>query len=332
MKASVNRLIVACLVLGCVFPLGCADTRRPLAEYSAHNDTERVIRADDYVAYLKRERFTKGELEKLPRAAIILHHDDVEGYLRALGYSKWERLQLGETDPNLMFVVRGEPGKPEFIINRGLPGGGGITTQAAELAALGVKEIIHIGTAGFIGTELPDRAIVVSAGSIKDGAAVILSDDPREPISTPDPLLLLRIVKASSTKLNKPINVAIGYTSPIFYLQPSGVIKELIRQRRAFYVEMEGAPLFEVCKRLNVAAASIVIGSDRYTLDRDGKLKHDYFDSTREQEVQALRIAIDVLASPSPGTPGEVFALAKTRRSICVVRASTRGALPLSSP
>ena len=286
-----KRAIAALFVIGCSLLSGCADARRPLAEYAAHNDSPRVIRADDYVAYLKRERFIKGELEDLPAGAIILHHDDVEAYLRDLGYAKWERLQLGQTDPNLMFIVRGEPGKPQFIINRGLPGAGGITTQAAELAALGVKEIIHIGTAGLIGEALPDRAIVLSLGCVKDGAAVMLSDDPREPTSEPDPRLILKIFSASKTTMH----AAIGYTSPIFYLQPSGIIRELIHDRRAEYVEMEGAPLFEICKRLNVAAASIVIGSDRYTLDRDGRLKHDYFESTREQELRAMRLAIDVL-------------------------------------
>ena len=286
------KTIGSVIVAGCLLLAGCTTTRPPLAEYSAHNATERVILPGDYVEYLRKEKFTHGELDHLPSMAIILHHDDVDGYLRALGYSKWDKLQTGETDPNVMYIVRvDDTGKRDFIVNRGLPGAGGITTQAAELAALGVKEIIHIGTAGFLGNTLPDRAIVVSLGSIKDGAAVMLSDDPAEPISRPDSILAHRIASAASTKLH----AAVGYTSPIFYLQPSGVIRELIRDRLVSYVEMEGAPLFEVCKRLNVAAASIVIGSDRYTLDRGGELKHDYFESTREQEMQALRIAIEAL-------------------------------------
>jgi purine-nucleoside phosphorylase len=286
-----RRPLFALLVIGSSLMVGCAQSR-PLREYSAYNATERIILPQDYVAYLKREKFTQGELDHLPSAAIILHHDDVEGYLRALGYSKWEKLQTGETDPNVMYVVR-EQGK-EFIVDRGLPGAGGITTQAAELAALGVKQIIHIGTAGFIGPDLPDRAIVVSVGSIRDGAAVMLSDDPGEPVSRVDRTLLFQIGMAMGKQDLRMIN-GLGYTSPIFYLQPSGVIKELIRETRASYVEMEGAPFFEIARRMNVAAASIVIGSDRYTLDRDGKLKHDYFESTREQELTALRIAIDAL-------------------------------------
>lgn len=284
-----NRSFAALLVLGYSFLAGCAESR-PLREYSAYNKSERVILPGDYVAYLKREKFTHGELDHLPTGAIILHHDDVEGYLKALGYSKWEKLQTGETDPNVMYIVR-EPGKKEFIVNRGLPGAGGITTQAAELAAMGVKEIVHIGTAGLVGTELPDRAIVASIGSIKDGAAVLLSDDPRAAISYPNADLLARICAQDAS-----MEGATGYTSPIFYLQPSGIIKELIRDKRASYVEMEGAPLFEMAKRLNVAAASIVVGSDRYTLDAKGELKHDYFGSTREQEMVALRVAIDALS------------------------------------
>src|SRR5215212_7809078 len=192
-----QRSIFGLLVLGYSLLAGCAGPGRPLREYSAYNASERVILPSDYVAYLKREKFTHGELDHLPASAIILHHDDVEGYLKALGYSKWERLQTGETDPNVMYIVRGEPGKKEFVVNRGLPGAGGITTQAAELAAMGVKEIIHIGTAGLVGTELPDRAIVVSTGCVRDGAAVMLSDDPRESVSYPDVELSFRIFGAA---------------------------------------------------------------------------------------------------------------------------------------
>jgi Phosphorylase superfamily len=210
-----RRLVFALFVLGYSLLVGCADSR-PLGEYSAYTRSERVILPRDYVDYLKREKFTHGELDHLPPGAIILHHDDVEGYLKALGYSKWEKLQTGETDPNVMYVVR-ENGK-EFIVNRGLPGAGGITTQAAELAALGVTR------------------------DLIDGS-------------------------------------------------------RFAKRKFPMFVEMEEAPLFEAAHRARIQAASIVIGSDRYTLDRDGELKHDYFGSTREQEVTALRVAIEALTA-----------------------------------
>jgi purine-nucleoside phosphorylase len=295
--AAMRRLVFALLVLGYSLLVGCADSR-PLGEYSAYTRSERVILPRDYVDYLKREKFTHGELDHLPPGAIILHHDDVEGYLKALGYSKWEKLQTGETDPNVMYVVR-ENGK-EFIVNRGLPGAGGITTQAAELAALGVKRIIHIGTAGFVGTDFPDRAIVVSFGSYKDGAAMMLSDDPKARVAIPNAALTDRI-RASAN--GTTISTGIGFTSPIFYYQPSNLIRDLIdgsrfaKRKFPMFVEMEEAPLFEAAHRARIQAASIVIGSDRYTLDRDGELKHDYFGSTREQEVTALRVAIEALTA-----------------------------------
>jgi purine-nucleoside phosphorylase len=197
-----------------------------------------------------------------------------------------------------MYVV-----SQRFIVNRGLPGAGGVSTQAAELAALGVKQIIHIGTAGFIGEALPDRAIVASDGSYKDGGAVMLSDRPDEPIAIPDATLTSRIHVAAK-HLHIDVRRATGYTSPIFYYQPSGLIRDLIggprfAQQRPGYVEMEQAPLFETAHRANVAAASIVIGSDRYRLEK-GELKHDYFDSTTQQELDAMRIAIEALSGAQP--------------------------------
>lgn len=137
---------------------------------------------------------------------------------------------------------------------------------------------------------------MLSLGCQKDGAAVLLSEDPNEPISEPDAPLVVRIATVAASQ-NVQMNAAVGYTSPIFYLQPAGLIKSILDGGRESYVEMEGASLFEIARRLHVAAASIVIGGDRYTLDRDGTLKHDYFNSTREQEIAAMKIAIEALTN-----------------------------------
>ncbi len=60
-----------------------------------------------------------------------------------LGYSGSDcrQIKTGMIDPNLLYLVRGRGGDPDFIINRGLPGAGGIAPQAAELGAALLQEL-----------------------------------------------------------------------------------------------------------------------------------------------------------------------------------------------
>jgi len=289
--------------------LGCSPGRELnckspiLAEYSTFNDSPRDIVPQDYIAYLKSNTFTHGELDNLPRCAVILHYADMDKFLGLLGYqpTEWTEIATGTTDPNLLYVVRPKSGN-SFIVNRGLPGAGGIATQAAELGALGVKSIVHVGTCGFLGESLHAESLVISAGSYKDGAAVLLSDyvDGRVlRIAMPDGLLVQRL-RTTLGREGLPFQDAVGYTIPIFYFQPSSLIRHLIKGRlesnklRPAYVEMEEAPFFETCHRMNIRGASIVVGSDRYTL-ANGELKHDWLGDTDETMRRAVTASVKAL-------------------------------------
>src|SRR5262245_24612999 len=94
-----RRALFVVLLVCCACVVGCSERNKPLSEYAAFNDSPRAILPDDYVEYLKKEKFTHGELDHLPKGAIILHHDDVEGYLKQLGYGEgsWTKLQTGAT-------------------------------------------------------------------------------------------------------------------------------------------------------------------------------------------------------------------------------------------
>ncbi len=246
------------------------------SEYTDHAyETDRST-AEGFVGYLKSTRFKNGELDAFPRFAIILYDGQPERVLDGLGLiaeRDYRAYELGSSVPNRVHVVTAAEGRPAFAVNRGLPGAGGVSTQAAELAALGVEYIVHIGICGLIGPTLPEGRPIVARGAYKDGAAVMLSRGHRvgAPVARPDEDLAARL----ATEMGADAVGGLGYTMPIFYLQPKGLQRRLLTASNLrggpapTYVEMEQAPFFETCHWLNVRCASLVSGSDRMTLDGD---------------------------------------------------------------
>jgi len=286
--------------------IGCSHDQAPLAEYTLYNDTPRYNSAQDYITFLKTQpRFAHGELDHLPSAAIILHGDP-KPVLTNLGYTEneWgQPIELGTTDPETLYAVHPKTGAP-FIVARGLPGAGGIATETAELAALGVKQLIHIGTSAALGPDLDATRVVISQGAYKDGAAVMLStSDSHSRIAYPDAGLNASCINALHTQ-NTPFSLAAGYTIPIYYSQPSGLIRALLTspsfsQRRPQYIEMEEASFFEESQADGLKAASLTIPADRYSF-ANGTLVHTFLNdgSVQHSLSEAVAGAISVLQNP----------------------------------
>jgi uridine phosphorylase len=279
--------------------------RSVLDAYARFNHTPRVIDPAGYIGFLKSTRFKGGELDSLPRCAILLHDARPLTYVARVGVdtTRVQRLVLGSSDPSVLNVVRRAAPAASFIIAAGLPGAGGITIQTAELAALGTHAIVHVGTAGLIGDAIPDSAAVLSRGSYKDGGAVMLSSAERADslVSRPDSLLT-SAVRASLRATGVTVAEQTGFTSPIIYFQPSGLIKWLIggeelAGERPAYVEMEQAPFFETGRHMQVRTASVVVGSDRYRLANDS-LSHSFVDIAADAAKQRVITAVlDAFAS-----------------------------------
>jgi purine-nucleoside phosphorylase len=286
---KITALAVVASSVGTCGP-NCNRRKRPediLRDYYIHNDTKRTILPQEYITYLKSSVFTHGELDSLPKSAVILHDCKAEEHLRRLGFSEtdWKGLQTGTTDPNLMYIVRRSHG-PDFILNRGLPGAGGIATQAAELYALGVNHIVHIGTCGLIGTRLEEGRIILSDGAYKDAAAIMLSEIlPGRDISSLD------LVAHPSEELTSGLEIrlgnagtfsrSVGFTIPIYYFQPEGLIAAVndpqFYSPSPGYVEMEQASLFQTAALMHKHAASMVVGADRYVV-KDEEVNHEFYD------------------------------------------------------
>ncbi len=281
--------------------------RIPLGEYYTWGKSPRLNSPEGYIAYLKKQpRFRGCLLEGLPQYAVIIYDAHVTELLTRLGYdvTEYTTLQTGTSTPNVLYHVSPKNQYPAFLINRGLPGAGGVTTQAAELVALGARYIIHVGTCGLVSEDIEAGAILLSEGSIRDCAAVMLANESTDElalISKPSKELASAL-KDALTASGWSFRLGLGYSIPIFYLQPSGLIEALVNNTiwssetpQISYFEMEQAAFFETCSLMGVHAASLVVGSDRYAI-HDGELIHSFeadFDQD-EAELAQVRSCLSV--------------------------------------
>jgi purine-nucleoside phosphorylase len=282
-----------------------ADEFRVLDAYTHYASSPAVNSPGDYIDWLKQQpRFQGGKLDNLPTRAIVLHYVDVRRMLNELGYgdAEIEEIPTGHTDSNVLFVVRPKAGRG-FIVNRGMPGAGGVSTQVAELGALGVTSAIHIGTAGLLGSRLPYASLIVSSGSYKDGAAFLLSASPEEAaeqIAYPD-ANLSDAIEQQLTRAGVAHARGLGFTSPVYYFQKAGLIKALLGfpfdpGKAPGFVEMEQASFFVTSRLSNMKSASIVAGSDRAVPAGD-TVKQEFFDGDMDGFLAlALRYAILTLS------------------------------------
>ncbi len=291
------------LVAGCAAPL----PPRPLAEYTADHAGSRQNLPGDYIAYLRASRFTHGEIDHLPPYAILLHGDP-ETLLPAAGVdpATWTTLELGTTDPSRLYVVR-PPGGTAFVVDRGSPGAGGAATQAAELAALGCRAIVHVGTSGLLGPGGDDSHVIVSRAAHVDGAAVLLGAGS---LAVPD----LPLTRRLGERLGPASDPRVGYTIPIYYFQPERLIVDLIDgdrfagDRRPTYLEMEEASVFATAALMHVSAASLTVAADRYTVDA-GRLTHTFLDDAHVSAslAKAVRAAVATFGDlDGPAGPNRV--------------------------
>jgi len=268
-----------------------------LNEYALHGTEERLNSPDDESDWLKRNHFTHGELDHFPEAAIVLHRVDVERYLKAIGFDGlYQSLSYGFTYPGLIYVIR-KPGTVPFAVARGLPGAGGITTQVAELRAMGASTIIHVGTCGLLSPDVPYGQLIISYCSYRDGAAFLLDKVMGAQISRPDAALTAQIAKAAADQ-NLPLARAIGFTMPVYYFQPGSILRDLLAitgPDKPQFVEMEEAPFFSIARLMGIRAASIVVGSDRLEA-HDGKLAQRFWSGDLDAlELAAFTTAVHAL-------------------------------------
>jgi len=295
----------------CIAITACAinqpEERSPhvLSEYTNNlADSDRQS-AKGFINFLRSAVYKNGELDNFPEYAVILYDAKPERILLSMGFDAkhdWVDMDIGFSAPNRMLIVEKTKQWPRFVLNVGLPGAGGVTTQTSELAALGVKQVVHIGTAGLLGDRASESKVLLGQNTYKDGAAVMLStpgSDGVLKLAKPDRSLASHIQRIGKDR----IEAATGYTIPIFYYQPSNLLEELVRVGQfnngplINYIEMEQAPFYQTCQLARIACASLVIGSDR-TRIKNEKIITEYFDhDIKTRKAEALVITLEVFAS-----------------------------------
>ncbi len=254
----------------------------------------RLNNPSSYINWLKTTpAFRKGELNDLPNFCIIIHDSLILEHLTTLGYSlrNYRIFKIGATDPIEFLLVRDNNTNFEFILMNGLPGGGGISTQVSELSALGCKYFVHIGTCGLFNNHLNDTEIIISKGSFKDQGAILLSNNSSQ-VSYPSQEFL-ESIENYLIQHKISFQEGVGVTIPIFYHQPESFIREFLENNTYQFIEMEQATFFETCIINKVQGVSIVVGSDRYTIE-DGQILHEYIELDQNKvKNEILEICID---------------------------------------
>jgi len=290
-------------VSGCAVNQTAEQSPGVLSEYTNHLAGSERNSAKGFIQFLRSQVYKDGELDDFPEVAVILYDAKPENILISMGFDAkrdWVDMDIGYSAPNRMLLVNKTKRWPRFVLNVGLPGAAGVSIQTAELAALGVKRIIHIGTAGLLGDRASDSFILLGESAYKDGATVMLSTPKDKSINKwvkPDSALANRVQHIGKDRI-KP---ATGYTIPIFYYQPSKLLDTLITTGKfdngplIDYMEMEQAPFYQTCQLAGVECVSLVIGSDR-THVKNGKIITEYFNhDLKARKADALSIALNVL-------------------------------------
>ena len=138
-----------------------------------------------------------------------------------------------------------------------------------ELAELGVKRAIRVGTCGALDPELRHGdLIVVSEALAEDGASRALGAGAS---TQPDPGLTAALAQAVADSGSGPAVHGVPVASTdLFYADTAGAaaasgdLAEDWRGRGAVAVEMEAATLFALGRRLEVATACVLAVSDTF--------------------------------------------------------------------
>lgn len=134
-----------------------------------------------------------------------------------------------------------------------------IAIQTENLVAGGIKELIHLGYAGGIQSDLKIGQVVITNGAYNDTAIARLYGYD-ENIIYSDKSLTVEI-KKELIEQNLHITDGLHWTTDAGYHETWGEIKKY-RSKNALCVEMEAVGLFTIARYRNVKATGIYVISD----------------------------------------------------------------------
>lgn len=201
---------------------------------------------------LKNAGFDIGSIH--PPRRVYLLADDVYGAMlqRECGIYKYP---LG----GKLFVLKNNP-QAGFV--KGQMCSPAIATQAEDLIAGGVRELVHIGLAGGISPGIRIGGVVLTDGAYNDTAVAGLYGYDLDFLGTSTSMTdeLERTLSQNRIKASR----GKSWTTDAGYHETWGQILDY-RSKGALCVEMEGAGLFTITRYRGCAAAALYIISDVIT-------------------------------------------------------------------
>lgn len=197
-------------------------------------------------------------------------------------------------------------GHPVLVMSSGM-GGPCVTFAVEELARLGLKYFIRVGTTGSIREDLNPGELVINEGAVRcDGASLAYA--PRSFPAVADMRMTLALQEAARM-LKIPFQTGISVSTDSFwpgqerYDSFGGYVRRALRDSAAEYralgctnFEMENATLFTLCRVLGLHAASVCAVVAKRT-DSEAIVPHEIYELAEERFQKTVRLALEMLLS-----------------------------------
>ena len=163
-----------------------------------------------------------------------------------------------------------------------------IATQAEDLIAGGVKELIHVGFAGGLQTDMQPGDIVITDGAYNDTAVARLYGYDLDIIESSKELTdgICKVFTDNEIAYRRGIH----WTTDAGYMETWGQVIDY-RDKGALCVEMEGVGLFTVAAYRKCLATAIYVISDVY---RESDWNLGWGENKLEDSIQKI---LDIIAS-----------------------------------
>ncbi len=192
--------------------------------------------------------------------------------------------------------------RPVLVTSTGI-GGPSASIAVEELARLGVRVFLRVGTCGAIQPHMKAGDVVITTGAVRmDGASTHYA--PLEYPAVADHVVTAALVEAAG-RLGLPYHVGITCSSDTFYPgqeREDGFLGSVLRRFQGITVEwrrlnvlnyeMEAATLLTMCSAMGLRAGCVTGVVDRH--DAGGRIDRR---ALRKGEENAVRVAVEAMAS-----------------------------------
>lgn len=214
---------------------------------------------------------------------------------RAHRIAEWlDRPQLYNDFRGLIGYTGDFDGTPISVQTTGM-GGPSAALVLEELAQLGVRTAIRVGTCGSVGPDVGVLELVIATAAVPlDGTSRAYSDgDPIAPVAD---FTITRTLAEEASRMDRTHHVGLIATHDAFYHQADAI--EAWRARGVLAVEMEAAALFTVAPLRNVRMGAICLTVDSVGVEGTWQTDESIAKGTDDLVEVALRTAARLAPEP----------------------------------